>query len=53
MAWSLLGVVVIELLLLLESLISVIWRLLVKGIKNLHIFHLYNHPEIKVVTFIN
>lgn len=37
MAWSLLGVVVIELLLLLESLISVIWRLLVKGIKNLHI----------------
>lgn len=37
MAWSLLGVVVIELLLLLESLISVIWRLLVKVIKNLHI----------------
>ena len=37
MAWSLLGVVVIELLLLLESLISGIWRLLVKGIKNLHI----------------
>lgn len=37
MAWSLLGVVVIELLLLLESMISVIWRLLVKGIKNLHI----------------
>lgn len=37
MAWSLLGEVVIELLLLLESLISVIWRLLVKGIKNLHI----------------
>lgn len=37
MAWSLLGAVVIELLLLLESLISVIWRLLVKGIKNLHI----------------
>ena len=37
MAWSLLGVVVIELLLLLESLISVIWCLLVKGIKNLHI----------------
>lgn len=37
MAWSLLGVVVIELLLSLESLISVIWRLLVKVIKNLHI----------------
>lgn len=37
MAWSLLGVVVIELLLLLESLITFIWRLLVKGIKRLHI----------------
>ena len=37
MAWSLLGVVVIELLLLLESLITFIWRLLAKGIKNLHI----------------
>lgn len=37
MAWSLLGVVAIELLLLLESLITFIWRLLVKGIKRLHI----------------
>lgn len=37
MAWSLLGVVVIELLLLLESLITFVWRLLVKGIKRLHI----------------
>lgn len=37
MAWSLLGVVAIELLLLLESLITFVWRLLVKGIKRLHI----------------
>ena len=37
MAWSLLGVIVIELLLLLESLIAFIWHLFVRGIKGLHI----------------
>ena len=37
MAWSLLGVIVIELLLLLESLIAFIWHLFVRGLKGLHI----------------
>lgn len=37
MAWSLLGVIAIEILLLIESLITFIWRLLVKGVKGLHI----------------
>lgn len=37
MAWSLLGVIAIEILLLIESLITFIWRLLVKGVKKLHI----------------
>lgn len=36
MAWSLLGVIAIEILLLIESLITFIWRLLVKGVKKLH-----------------
>lgn len=36
-AWSLLGVIAIEILLLIESLITFIWRLLVKGVKKLHI----------------
>ncbi|MFV5772369.1 hypothetical protein ACIKN0_12050, partial [Pediococcus acidilactici] len=35
--WSLLGVIAIEILLLIESLITFIWRLLVKGVKGLHI----------------
>lgn len=37
MAWSLLGVIAIEILLLIESLITFIWRLLAKGVKGLHI----------------
>lgn len=37
MAWSLLGVIAIEILLLIESLITFIWRLLVKGVKGLYI----------------
>ncbi len=37
MAWSLLGVIVIEFLLLIESIIVFVWRLLVKGVRGLHI----------------
>ena len=37
MAWSLLGVIAIEILLLIESLITFIWHLLAKGVKGLHI----------------
>lgn len=37
MAWSLIGVILIEFLLLLESLIVFVWWLLVKGIRSLHL----------------
>jgi hypothetical protein len=37
MAWSLLGVIAIEFLLLIESIIVFVWRLLVKGVRGLHI----------------
>ena len=37
MAWSLIGVILIEFLLLLESLIVFVWWLLVKGIRRLHL----------------
>lgn len=37
MAWSLIGVILIEFLLLLESLIVFVWWLLVKGVRSLHL----------------
>ena len=37
MAWSLIGVILIESLLLLESLIVFVWWLLVKGVRSLHL----------------
>ena len=37
MAWSLLGVIAIEFLLLIESIVVFVWRLLVKGVRGLHI----------------
>lgn len=37
MAWSLLGVIAIEFLLLIESIIVFVWHLLVKGVRGLHI----------------
>lgn len=37
MAWSLLGVIAIELLLLIESILTFVWRLLIKGLKRLHL----------------
>lgn len=37
MAWSLIGVILIEFLLLLESLIVFVWCLLVKGVRSLHL----------------
>ena len=37
MAWSLIGVILIEFLLLLESVIGFVWWLLVKGVRSLHL----------------
>lgn len=37
MAWSLLGVIVIEILLFLESALVFLWKLLIRGLKALHL----------------
>ncbi len=50
MAWCLIGVIVIEILLFLESLLVFIWRLLIKGLKALNLIDnskkfIANHKE--------